>query len=203
MHAFTVSSAPSMSQTSAMQATIRPERAATWAPVLGLEHQEEELVAAAAAHRVAGADHPLESLRHHLQHPVARVVPVRVVDGLEAVEIDEHHREPPGVPLGLRQGDAEPVIEESQVRQARHGVVQSAVSRAPLCGPAPGQRGVAPRELLFEATALVDLGGQHVVDGDELGRRFLDVRLHDLALIERALDLHEGIPRPPRPSGRR
>jgi ABC-type Fe3+-hydroxamate transport system substrate-binding protein len=63
--------------------------------VLGLEHQEQKLVATSSADGVSGPNDRSQPLRHRRQHPVADVVPVRVVDDLEVVEIDEEDGEPP------------------------------------------------------------------------------------------------------------
>ena len=56
--------------------------------VLGDHH---ELVAAQPGQDVGGAQPVAQAPRHDLQHLVADVVAQRVVDGLEAVEVDEQH----------------------------------------------------------------------------------------------------------------
>jgi hypothetical protein len=48
------------------------------------QHQDWKLVAAASADRVAFANAGL-SLRHLLQHAIADIMPVRVIDALELV----------------------------------------------------------------------------------------------------------------------
>ena len=48
--------------------------------------------------------------------------PEGVVDGLEAVEVDEDHGQPVAVAAGLGEGDAEAVVEEAPVGQAGQGV---------------------------------------------------------------------------------
>ena len=60
--------------------------------------QDDELVAAVAGHRVASARHARpEAQRNLLQQHVALVVAERVVEALEAVEVDEQHAA--GVPV--------------------------------------------------------------------------------------------------------
>ena len=54
---------------------------------------DRELVAAEAGHGVAAADDAAQPLAHPDEQGVARVVAVGVVDRLEAVEVEEHHRE--------------------------------------------------------------------------------------------------------------
>ena len=54
-------------------------------------HQDDELVAAPARHRVARPHRGLQALRDHAQHLVADVVAQAVIDALEAVEVDEEH----------------------------------------------------------------------------------------------------------------
>ncbi len=59
-----------------------------------VRQQHDELLAAIARRRVAGATNALaDALRHGGQRLVARLMAVRVVVGLEAVDIDEEQRE--------------------------------------------------------------------------------------------------------------
>jgi hypothetical protein len=58
-----------------------------------LLQQHDELVAAQARHHVARAQRLLEAQRRLVQQLVAGFVAERVVDELEAVEVDEHHRD--------------------------------------------------------------------------------------------------------------
>ena len=58
-----------------------------------LGEDDRELVAAEARHRVVVADAVAQPLRHLQQQLVAGGVAERVVDGLEVIEIDEHHRQ--------------------------------------------------------------------------------------------------------------
>ena len=62
-------------------------------PVGHRPEHDEEFLAAPARDVVAGAHHPAQHLRHLLQHPVAGLVAVGVVDVLEMVDVDqrEHH----------------------------------------------------------------------------------------------------------------
>ena len=66
------------------------------------EHQEEKLISAATADRVATPNEGLQSLTNHLKDSVADIVPVRIVHSLELVEVDEHHCQSPRMPLCLR-----------------------------------------------------------------------------------------------------
>jgi hypothetical protein len=59
-------------------------------------HRDEELLAAEAGHEVYAADVLLEPPRKFLEHGVAGVVTEAVVDRLELVEVDHHHREDAG-----------------------------------------------------------------------------------------------------------
>ena len=59
----------------------------------GAGDQHEEFVAAPAEHVVRFADVALQEARDVLQHPVARLVTERIVDGLEPVDVDEEQRE--------------------------------------------------------------------------------------------------------------
>ena len=72
-------------------------------PQLG--EDDRELVAADAGHRVVLADAVAEALRHLQQQLVAGRVAEGVVDGLEVIEVDEHHRQ--RLPAAARAIDAE------------------------------------------------------------------------------------------------
>jgi len=62
---------------------------------------DHELVAAHARDGVASRTHTRCGC-HRLQQPVAELVPERVVDGLEVVEVDEEHGELGAVAMRLR-----------------------------------------------------------------------------------------------------
>ena len=91
------------------------------------------------------------------QQRVAELVAERVVDHLEAVEIDEQHREPPAVSFGLVDGMVQPLAEHDAVGQ-------------------PGERVVRGDEAqrLFRLLALQvlrDLAADRLQHGGELGIR--------------------------------
>ena len=65
---------------------------------------DDELVAPHAHDDVLGADGGADALRHGLEQLVAGLMPARVVDVLEAVEVEEQHREQRAVLLGLLDG---------------------------------------------------------------------------------------------------
>ena len=90
---------------------------------LDLGQHHHELVAADAADAVADAQLLHQALRHFLEQRVAHAVSERVVDGLEAVEVDEHHR---GLlPVAVAQGErlAEPVLQHPAVGKPGQRVV--------------------------------------------------------------------------------
>jgi hypothetical protein len=81
-----------------------------------------ELVAAQARHRVALAQHRAQPLGHALQQLVAHAVAEAVVDELEVVQVDEHHRH--GARRALREHRlAHPVVQQVAVGQAGERVV--------------------------------------------------------------------------------
>ena len=59
----------------------------------GAALHDGEFVAAEAGHRVGAAHHALQALGHRAQQRVADRMAERIVDALEAVEIEEHDRE--------------------------------------------------------------------------------------------------------------
>ena len=90
-------------------------------------HEQRELVAAEARHRVALADVLLDPLGHLAQQLVADRVAERVVDDLEAVEVEEEDGQPLVVAVGLRHGERQAVVEEEAVGQVRQRVVEGEV----------------------------------------------------------------------------
>ncbi len=67
---------------------------------------------------------------HHLQQPVAHVVPQAVVDPLEPVQVEKADLESPPVARGFADGVLNAVGQQGPVRQARQGVVGSLVLQA-------------------------------------------------------------------------
>ena len=86
--------------------------------------QHGEFVAAEPRDGVRGAGGLDDTLRHRLQQPVAGIVAERVVDVLEVVEVEEHHRHR-ALPA-LRQGERvlHAVAEQVAVRQQRQRIVE-------------------------------------------------------------------------------
>ena len=90
-----------------------------------------ELVAAEARHGVARAEHVREALRDRDEELVAEDVAEGIVHDLEAVEIEEEHREHRvGVAALLLHGPLQAVHEEGAVRQVRERVVKGVVGEA-------------------------------------------------------------------------
>ena len=83
---------------------------------VGVGHEDRELVAAEARDRRLARDGVGEAARDLLEDPVAGRVTEAVVDQLEAVEVEEHHRDP-GRRVGELLGDQ--LQEPGAVRQAR------------------------------------------------------------------------------------
>ena len=57
-----------------------------------VRHDDHELVASQTEHQVRRAEAIAQHLGHPLEHEVANVVPVRVVDQLELVHVHEQQR---------------------------------------------------------------------------------------------------------------
>ncbi|KMO35630.1 hypothetical protein VQ03_21505 [Methylobacterium tarhaniae] len=91
--------------------------------LVDLRQEDRELVAAQARHHLPRPQHRRDPARQGLQQAVAHGVAVEVVDVLEPVEVEAHHRHPP--PGGLRQRDllVQAGAEGRPVRQAGQGVV--------------------------------------------------------------------------------
>ncbi len=76
---------------------------------VGAGQDHHELVAAVARRHVRGADRVPDLARHRAQDLVARLVAVLVVHLLEAVEVEEQHREPLVAPLAALDLERQPV----------------------------------------------------------------------------------------------
>ena len=104
---------------------------------LGL-HQRE-LVAAEPGQGVAGPDRARDPAGHRAQQLVADRMAERVVDLLEAVEVEEEDRGQATFAAGMGQGLAEPVEQQGAVRQPGQRVVQGQPPDARLGRLALGQ----------------------------------------------------------------
>ena len=85
--------------------------------------QHRELVAAETRHGVALAHAGRQPPGGHPQRAVADVMPQRVVDDLETVEIEEQHRQRPVGPARPRERVLQALQEQCAVRQPREHVV--------------------------------------------------------------------------------
>ena len=92
----------------------------------------DELVAAQARERVALADAALHARGDLLEQQVADLVAERVVDVLEAVEVDEQQRE--RLPAAARSDDA---LLEAVVEQHAVGQIGERIARREVAGCAP------------------------------------------------------------------
>ena len=104
---------------------------------LGL-HQRE-FVAAEPGQGVAGPDRARDPAGHRAQQLVADRMAERVVDLLEAVEVEEEDRGQATFAAGMGQGLAEPVEQQGAVRQPGQRVVQGQPPDARLGRLALGQ----------------------------------------------------------------
>ena len=136
---------------------------------LDLRQHHHELVAADAADGVHHAQLPHQALGDLLQHLVAGGVAERVVDVLEAVQVDEHHRGLLAVALARGQRLGEPVFQQAAVGQPGQRVVVGEVLRARL--------GLAP---------VGDLRLQALVGGLQFGGALGDRALEHFARCLRA-----------------
>ena len=87
-------------------------------------HQHCELVPTEARYGIRRARGPDDAVRHRLQQPVARIVTQRVVDVLEVVEIEEHHRHRAAVALCQRERVLHAIAEQVAVGEQRQRIVE-------------------------------------------------------------------------------
>ena len=144
--------------------------------VLDLLAQDDELVAAEAAHRVVAPHRLAEPVRHLLEQAVAGGVAEAVVDHLELVEVDEQHGRPRVVAGRAGQRLLDAVEQEGAVRQPGEAVVHRLVLEAGL-GPAPLYRdgGEVPAPLEHLQLVRARAAGLGVEDGDR-AEQLVDTR---------------------------
>ena len=89
---------------------------------VGLGHEPHELLAPEAPHEVARPGDPLQGVRDRLEHEVADLVAVDVVDLLEVVEVEQRDGEGSLVPVGPRHLAPDRLVHGPVVREARQRV---------------------------------------------------------------------------------
>ena len=156
--------------------------------VLHPVEQHGELVAAEPRHRVRRTDGGRQPLRHLPQHAIAGRVAQAVVDRLEVVQVDEHHRHRRCRSLRADERVLDAVREERAVGEVRDRIVERLVGelileRLPLAHVAAVEHD-APDVLVLE-----QVGALHL----ELQPRFRrdDASVHSIA---RASGLSSAMP---------
>jgi len=94
--------------------------------ILGTSHfrqQNHEFIATVTAHRVRTAHTPCQSTRDGRQELVAGRMAQSVVDALEAVQVDEQHRQRTAMATCRCDRPVEPVGQQQPVRQASEDIV--------------------------------------------------------------------------------
>jgi hypothetical protein len=91
--------------------------------VADLRDQDHELIASDACQRVLFTDRGAQPLRALPQQLVAHRTAQAVVDGLEAVEVEEQHGAGPLLSLGARKRLRETVEQERPVGETRQGIM--------------------------------------------------------------------------------
>ncbi len=89
---------------------------------------DRELVAAETGDGVLGAHRALQALGHDLEDLVTGVVAERVVDGLEAVEVDHHDEDVAAAAHPACEGVGQPVVEHRAVQAPGERVVRGGMA---------------------------------------------------------------------------
>ena len=97
-------------------------------------HDEQKLVPAEAPHRVGAARDARQAVRHFLDERIPGAVSQRVVDDLEAVEIEHGDPEAVSVLLGVGHRLRQAIVQQHAVRQAGEGVVAREVTELLIGG---------------------------------------------------------------------
>ena len=91
--------------------------------------QHHEFVAAQPRYGVLGAHHAADAFSELREQAVADRMAIGIVDGLEAVEVQEQQSETRTDPLRLFHGLAEAVFQQQAVGQAGERIVQGQVGQ--------------------------------------------------------------------------
>lgn len=122
-----------------------------------------ELVTSGPSRRIRRPQHGGQAGGNLAEHPIAAGVPIAVVDGLEVVDVDDHHRDRFAVPASPRHRLLETVVEEGTIGETGERVVEGALPEldleTPLLGDVP--RGDEPDEV---AVHLQVVGGDVDLD---------------------------------------
>ena len=135
---------------------------------VGLRHHDDEFLAAVAARQIDATDRLADAHREFAQHVVAGVVAVAVVDRLEEVDVEHHHRQrlaAHGILLGQRRQMA---LHVAAIVQAGQRIGDGGLDRvlhvvAQMLGVAPPADQCARTRQQF---VLVDRAQQVIVDAD-------------------------------------
>ena len=100
--------------------------------VVGLDEEEDELLAAVPAREVDPADRPGDRAGDGGEGGVPGLMPVRIVEGLEVVEVEHREREGPAGPLGPCDLGAGALAEGRAVQKSREGVGRRAREESSL-----------------------------------------------------------------------
>ena len=112
---------------------------------VGLGQDHGELLAADPGHQLARPRLGREHVRGVLEHPVAHLVAVHVVDALEVVEVHQHQRQAALAAAGALHLGPQALVEGAVVGEAGQRVDRRALLRGrQLSGPAPRRACAAP-----------------------------------------------------------
>lgn len=101
--------------------------------IIDIGDQDRELVTAEPRHGVVGAQGPADARADFLEQFVADQMTDAVVDDLEAVEVEEQHREQPRrIAPEARQRVSEAIEQQRAIRQAGERIVQGFVLQPQL-----------------------------------------------------------------------
>ncbi len=97
---------------------------------VGGRQHHRELIAAEPRDRIGRAQRVAQARRHFLQHLIAGVMPERVVDLLEAIEIEQQHGEALVIAMRAQDRLLQPIEEQRAVGQVGERVVVGEIGDA-------------------------------------------------------------------------
>ena len=137
-----------------------------------LREKDRELVSAEASHRVFAAHAAPNPVGQLHQHAIAQAVAKGVVDRLEAVQIEVEDCEAAPLSRGVRDGQAQAIVEEALVRQPCQLVVVREAAEVLLLLLHGRERGPQAIPLPHRLAQALEQAGAEAPPASDRGHRF-------------------------------
>ena len=132
--------------------------------VVESDGKHDKLIGTEARDRIEFADRAMQAMRDRAQHRIARREPAEIVDGLEAIDVDEDHGRAFAAVLACGQRRRDALFEERAIRQIGDGIVIGGDRADVDVGRSDRQRRAGDAA---DARALIDRGDREIAQAPE------------------------------------